>query len=139
MNRVRVRPARGALVTAAATAVCHSVLSLGYAWARAADADSGGAAFGGIVEFGATTLTSWALMPLLLWAGMRLLREHGTVLLTVVGALAWFLLSGYFMDDVDSAGGHVPPAALAAYVLLGAALAVPGTAAPARRPARPRS
>ncbi|WP_263972755.1 hypothetical protein [Streptomyces aureocirculatus] len=36
-----VRPAKGALATAAATAICHTVMSGGYAWARdAKDRDS---------------------------------------------------------------------------------------------------
>jgi hypothetical protein len=36
------------------------------------------------------------------------------------------VLSGYFTDDIDRAGGHIPVPALAAYVLLGAALAGAG-------------
>ncbi|MGA5142792.1 hypothetical protein [Streptomyces azureus] len=37
--------------------------------------------------------------------------------------MVWLGLSGYFTDDIDRAGGHIPVLALAAYVLLGTGLA----------------
>ncbi|MFC9128524.1 hypothetical protein ACFT4A_16965 [Streptomyces sp. NPDC057099] len=79
--------------------------------------------FSGAFEFLFTTAASWALMPLLLWCGMWVLRETGNTVLVLVGGLVWAGVSGYFIDDIDRAGGHIPILALAAYVLLGTALA----------------
>ncbi|MFJ9034112.1 hypothetical protein ACIRQP_37730 [Streptomyces sp. NPDC102274] len=98
-------------------------MSDGYAWAREAETDSGGTMFSGAFEFLLATAASWVLMPLLLWAGMRLLRETGNLLLILVGGVAWLVASGYFIDDIDRAGGHIPIPALIAYVLVGTALA----------------
>ncbi|ANW17293.1 hypothetical protein [Streptomyces clavuligerus] len=117
----RVRLLKGTLAAAVAAAVCHSVMSVGYTSAREAGADDG--PWGGIVEFGFATGASWILMPILLWAGMRLMREKGTVLLAVVGGFVWFLVSGWFIDDIDSVGGHMPFAVLIAYALTAGALA----------------
>ncbi|GAP47662.1 integrase [Streptomyces azureus] len=50
----------------------------------------------------------------------RTLRNSGQL---TVGGLVWLGLSGYFTDDIDRAGGHIPVLALAAYVLLGTGLA----------------
>ncbi|MET4921020.1 hypothetical protein P3L51_01335 [Streptomyces sp. PSRA5] len=98
-------------------------MSAGYTGARGAAADSDAGAFAGSVEFLLTTAASWALLPFLLWAGMRLAGETGNVVLVLVGGLVWFGVSGYFIDDIDSTGGHIPIPVLVAYVLLGAALA----------------
>ncbi|MFJ9741409.1 hypothetical protein [Streptomyces sp. NPDC101166] len=104
-------------------------MSEGYEWAGDEAAASGDTVGSGAFEFLLTTAASWALMPLLLWAGMRMTGESGAVL-TVVGGLVWAGVSGYFIDDLDRAGGHMPIVALAAYVLLGTGLAGAG---PGRR------
>ncbi|MEU1314541.1 hypothetical protein [Streptomyces tibetensis] len=118
-----VRHAKGALTVAAATAACHGIMSGGYAWSRDSATASGDTIFAGAFEFLFTTAASWALMPLLLWFGMLVLRETGNTVFVLVGGLVWVVLSGYFIDDIDRAGGHIPIPALAAYVLLGAAVA----------------
>ncbi|MFD3654617.1 hypothetical protein [Streptomyces sp. NPDC058620] len=118
-----IRHAKGALTVAVATAVCHTLMAAGYEWARDSETSSGDTMFAGTVEFLLTTAASWALMPLLLWAGMRLMRESGNTLLVLAGGFAWILISGYFIDDIDRDGGHMPIPALVAYVLLGTALA----------------
>ncbi|MFJ8945713.1 hypothetical protein ACIRG4_21180 [Streptomyces sp. NPDC102395] len=61
-------------------------------------------------------------MPLLLWAGLRAVVDALTTVPAVVGGLLWAVGSGYFIDDLDRPGGHIPIVALAAYVLLGAVL-----------------
>ncbi|MQS37869.1 hypothetical protein [Streptomyces katsurahamanus] len=124
MNSARL--VKGALVTAAATAVCHSLMYAGYGWARDAKADSPNTILAGGFEFALVTAVSWILMPLLLWAGLRLTREKGAALLVLGGGFGWVLISGYFIDDIDRAGGHMPIPALLAYVLLGTALAGAG-------------
>ncbi|GHD22407.1 hypothetical protein GCM10010313_57130 [Streptomyces violarus] len=98
-------------------------MSGGYAWARDSARASGDSMFSGAFEFLFTMAASWALMPLLLWFGMRVLRETGNTVLVVVGGLVWAGVSGYFTDDIDRAGGHIPVLALVIFVLLGTALA----------------
>lgn len=122
-----IRFAKGALVVAGAAAVCHGLMSVGYGWAREAHTRGGDALFSGAFEFLLTMAASWVLMPLLLWAGMRLAGESGNVPLVVVGGFAWAMISGYFTDDIDQEGGYVPVPALLLYVLLGAASAGIGT------------
>lgn len=117
------RHAKGALVVALATAACHTLMSAGYTWARGRGASSGDTMFAGAFEFLLTTAASWAFMPLLLSAGMRMMRETGNVALVVIGGLIWAGISGYHIDDIDRPGGHMPVLALVAYVLLGTALA----------------
>ncbi|MEU6521558.1 hypothetical protein ABZ892_01625 [Streptomyces sp. NPDC046924] len=125
-----IRHAKGALAVVAATAACHSLMSAGYAWARDSAAASGDTIFSGAFEFLLTTAASWALMPLLLWAGMRVMGETGNAVLVLVGGLVWVGLSGYCIDDIDFPGGHMSILALTAYVLLGTGLAGVG---PGRR------
>ncbi|MFI2780629.1 hypothetical protein [Streptomyces sp. ALB3] len=121
-----VQHAKGALAVTAATAACHTLMSAGYAWARDRAAATGDTMFSGAFEFLLTTAVSWAVMPLLLWAGMRVMREPDNTVLIVAGGLAWVGLSGYFIDEIDQAGGQIPIQALAAYVLLGTGLAGTG-------------
>ncbi|MFE2974175.1 hypothetical protein [Streptomyces sp. NPDC059258] len=118
-----IRHAKGALTVAAATAACHTLLAVGYTWARGSGASDEDTMFSGAFEFLLTTAASAALMPLLLWVGMRVMGETGNAVLVLVGGLVWAGLSGYYIDDIDRAGGHMPVLALAAYVLLGTGLA----------------
>ncbi|MEV3973564.1 hypothetical protein AB0K68_36485 [Streptomyces sp. NPDC050698] len=117
------RFAKGAVTVAVATAACHALMYAGFAGARDSAAASGDDTWAGAFEFLLTTAASWALMPLLLWADMLVTRESGNTALVLVGGSVWVLLSGYFTDDIDRAGGHIPLPALAAYVLLGTAVA----------------
>jgi hypothetical protein len=125
-----IRHAKGALTVTASTAACHTLMSAGYTWARDGRATDEHTMFSGAFEFLLTTAASWALMPLLLWAGMRAMGETGNSVLVLVGGLIWAGLSGYYIDDIDFAGGHIPILAVAAYVLLGTVLAGVG---PGRR------
>ncbi|MFJ8712278.1 hypothetical protein ACIRD9_03580 [Streptomyces violaceus] len=118
-----VRFVKGAVTVAVSTAACHSLMYAGFAGARESAAASEDDMWAGAGEFLLTTAASWALMPLLLWAGMRVMGETGNTVLVAVGGLVWLGLSGYFTDDIDRAGGHIPVLALVVYVLLGTALA----------------
>lgn len=131
-----IRHTKGALTATAATATCHTLMSVGYGWVRDSRATDEHTVFTGAFEFLLTTAVSWALMPLMLWAGMRVMGETGNALLVLVGGLVWAGLSGYYIDDIDFPGGHIPVLALAAYVLLGAALAGAGTDRRSRGPGR---
>ncbi|WDV51444.1 hypothetical protein PV963_14180 [Streptomyces coeruleorubidus] len=118
-----VRFVKGAVTVAVSTAACHSLMYAGFAGARESAVASEDDVWAGAFEFLLTTAASWILMPLLLWAGMRVMRETGNTVLVAVGGFVWLGLSGYFTDDIDRAGGHLPVLALTAYVLLGTALA----------------
>ncbi len=118
-----IRHAKGALTVATATAACHALMSAGYTWARDSGAADGDTMFAGAFEFLLATVASWTFMPLLLWAGMWTMRETGNAVLVLVGGLAWVGVSGYYTDDIDRAGGHMPILVLVAYVLLGTGLA----------------
>ncbi|GAB3107780.1 hypothetical protein GCM10027160_04870 [Streptomyces calidiresistens] len=118
-----MRHAKGALTVTAATAACHALMSAGYARARDASTGAGDVLFSGAPEFLLTTAASRLLMPILLWAGMRLTGERDTTVFVLVGGLMWAGLSGYFIDAVDRSGGHMPLPALAVFVLLVTALA----------------
>ncbi|MEU1047204.1 hypothetical protein ABZ400_18855 [Streptomyces sp. NPDC005897] len=120
------RHAKGALTVTGATAASHALMSSGYTWARDSAA-AGDTVFSGAFEFLATTAASWALMPLVLWAGMQVLGEAGNTVLLITGGLAWVGLSGYFIDDIDRTGGQIPILALAAYVVLCTGLAGAGS------------
>ncbi|MFI7019489.1 hypothetical protein [Streptomyces sp. NPDC050164] len=122
-----VRFVKGAVTVAVSTAACHSLMYAGFAGARESAAASEDDMWAGAFEFLLTTAASWILMPLLLWAGMRVMGETGNTVLVAVGGFVWLGLSGYFTDDIDRAGGHIPVLALTAYVLLGTALAGAGT------------
>ncbi|MGW0917302.1 hypothetical protein ACWD1Z_37305 [Streptomyces sp. NPDC002784] len=117
-----VRSVKGAVTVVVATAACHTLMSSGFASARDSEVESDNA-FADSFEFLLTTAASWALMPLLLLAGMRVMGETGNVALVIVGGLVWLGLSGYYIDDIDHPGGHIPALALAAYILLGTGLA----------------
>ncbi|MER7482281.1 hypothetical protein ABTX60_32405 [Streptomyces sp. NPDC126510] len=117
---------KGAISATAAAAVCHALMTAGYAWARGKAATGEATIFAGAFESLVTTASSWGLMPLLLGAGMRLMRETGNITLMVGGGLIWAVLSLSFMDEIDRPGGFMPLHALAAYVLAGAGLAGAG-------------
>ncbi|MCF0078872.1 hypothetical protein [Streptomyces lomondensis] len=122
------RLAKGAVTVAAATAVCHAILTAGYAWARDKAATGEATIFAGVFEWTVTTSASWALMPLLLGAGMRVMREAGNTALMVGGGLIWAVLCLSFVDEIDRPGGHMPVSGLVAFLLAGTALAGRGPA-----------
>ncbi|WP_282797588.1 hypothetical protein [Streptomyces sp. CC224B] len=128
MTRLRTgRALKGAMVTAVAVFVCHVILSAGLATARAErQAHSEEAWAGTVAWLAAFVLNTVFVMPLLLWAGMRILREKDCHLLVVGGSLVWFLGAGYGVDGIDSVeGGLLPVPLLLGVVALGALLSIP--------------
>ncbi|MGW6547452.1 hypothetical protein ACWGBH_32080 [Streptomyces massasporeus] len=120
------RCVKGAVTVIAATAVCHTLMTAGYAWAGAKAATGEATVFAGAFEWLVTTAGSWALMPLLLGAGMRAMRERGNTTLMVGGGLLWALLSLSLVDEIDRPDGSMPLPLLALYVLAGTGLAGAG-------------
>ncbi|MGW8884035.1 hypothetical protein [Streptomyces sp. NPDC055749] len=123
----RVRTARGvkgAVVSAAAATVCYLIWSGGREWAagvRNADPD---AVFSGAIESVLALIAGVAFMPVLLWAGMRALRERGNHLLVIAGTAVWFFIGGHVVENaVDGAGMAV---FLGLFAVLGGLLALVG-------------
>ncbi|MEU8673372.1 hypothetical protein [Streptomyces sp. NPDC048560] len=116
------RGVKGTVAAAVAATVCYLVWSGGRAWAsdaRAADPD---AFLAGSVESVLALIAGVAFMPVLLWAGMRVMRERGNHLLVLVGTAVWFFLGGHVVEDtVDGAGTVL---FLALFAVLGGLLAL---------------
>lgn len=124
------RTLKAAVVTITATVACHLTMSAGFAWARGQESDHPDD-WSGMLEFGATVLATWILMPLVLWIGMRVLGERRTHLQILLGTPLWIGVSSVYIDDVDRPGGGLMPVpVLVAFVLAGALLGAhdPGSA-----------
>ncbi|MFD8460037.1 hypothetical protein [Streptomyces antimycoticus] len=121
-----VQPLKGAAVTVVAVLVCHLVLSAGYAIARdqkGRDPD-GGSWISAEIHLVTFVLGPLLVMPLLLWAGMRILGERDNYLLIIVGSLLWLLGAGYNLNHLQyTPGAHLPVPLLAGMVAVGALLA----------------
>ncbi|MFH0244523.1 hypothetical protein ACGRHY_19405 [Streptomyces sp. HK10] len=126
---VYARPLKAAAVTIIATAACHLTMNAGFAWARGQEPDHPDD-WAGVLEFGATVLATWILMPLVLGIGMRVLGERRTRLQILLGTLLWTGVSLTYVDDVDRPGGLMPVPVLVSFVLVGALLGAhdPGSA-----------
>ncbi|KAB7836906.1 hypothetical protein [Streptomyces mobaraensis] len=119
-----VRPLKGAAVTALAVLACHTVLTTGFAAARAEEKADPQSAWAGTGVWLATFVVGLLLaMPVLLWAGMRLLREKNNHLLVGGGGLAWFFAAGRRVDALEyGVGRHVPWPLVAGVIAVGALL-----------------
>nr|WP_161558441.1 hypothetical protein [Streptomyces antimycoticus] len=63
-------------------------------------------------------------MPLLLWAGMRILGERDNYLLIIVGSLLWLIGAGFNLSHLQyTPGAHLPVLLLAGMVAVGALIA----------------
>lgn len=125
MSRYRsARTLKGAVVISVAVLVCHLVLSMGFAAVRSSKKADPGNAWAGTDIW----LITWALglilaMPLLLWAGMRILNEQNNHLYVIGGSVAWLLGAGYHRSAIEfSPATHLPVPLLVAFMALGAVL-----------------
>lgn len=118
MTKTRaVRAVKGTLVSALAAVVCHWMWTSLREWSDDVSRASGDAMGAGWLESLLAGLLGLLSMPVLLWAGMRLLREHGNHLLVVAGFAAWWLIGGHVVED-----GNVGDTATALYLALFAGL-----------------
>jgi hypothetical protein len=115
------RTLKAAVVTAIATVACHLTMSAGFAWARGQEPDHPDD-WSGLLEFGATVLATWMVMPLVLWIGMRVLGERRTWPQILLGTPLWIGVSSVYIDDVDRPGGLMPVPVLVLFVLVGTLL-----------------
>jgi hypothetical protein len=116
---------KGAAVSAVSAVVCYWIWTSCREWAsgvREADQD---AFLAGSLESLLAGIAGVASMPLLLWAGMRVLKERGNHLLVPAGAMAWIFLGGHVVEDEVSTGATA--GFLALFAALGGLLAWVGT------------
>jgi hypothetical protein len=121
MTRSRnARWAKGTLVSAVAAVVCYWTWELLRTWAQDIAAAHEWAMGAGWYQAMLAGVTGVLAMPLLLWAGMRLLGERGNHLLVAAGVVAWWFIGGQIVED--GVGRTATVVFLALFALLGGAL-----------------
>jgi hypothetical protein len=109
--RVR-RVGKALVVTVIATAISHLLLSDGLSlslWSQASANMGETAASTGDQAFTAAVVNTVLAMPLVLWIGMRLLRERRVYPMVLVGAVGWFITVGHGIDLIDDGIGALLP------------------------------
>ncbi|WP_328493375.1 hypothetical protein OHS59_11910 [Streptomyces sp. NBC_00414] len=118
MTRARVfRGVKGTLLSALAAAACYEMWTSLWEWSDDVSRASGDAMGAGWLEGLLAGIVGLLSMPVLLWAGMRLLRERGNHLLVVVGFVAWWRIGGKLVEE-----GNVSDLATGLYISLFAGL-----------------
>jgi hypothetical protein len=117
-RRVVIRGTKGILVSAAATTACYAAWAQLLEWSDDVSASAQGAMGAGWSEAVLALAFGLFSMPLLLWAGMRLLAERGNHLLVLAGSPLWWLIGGHAVEQSPG------PGATASSLCLFAALAV---------------
>ncbi|MFF8616451.1 hypothetical protein [Streptomyces sp. NPDC015350] len=119
-------------VTVVATAISHLLLSDGLSlslWSQASANMGEAPASTGDQAFTAAILNTVLAMPLVLWIGMRLLRERRVYPMVLVGAVGWFITVGHGIDLIDDRIGTLLPlwslAAFAAITCLSSLVLTP--------------
>ncbi|MFJ8776214.1 hypothetical protein [Streptomyces microflavus] len=129
------RVGKGFLVTVGAVALSHVILSDGLFVSlvgQAATNMGAGPGYSSDVSFTSAVVNTTLTMALVLWVGMRLLRERRVYLMVLVGAVGWFLTVMANVDDLlERAYGLMPLASMALFVLVTALTA--GLLRPVRR------
>ncbi|MFD4624259.1 hypothetical protein [Streptomyces sp. NPDC058475] len=121
-NRKAVaRWVKGAVVSAVSAVVCYWIWTSCREWASGVREANQDAFLAGSLESLLAGIAGVGSMPLLLWAGMRAVKERGNHLLVLVGAALWLFLGGHVVeDDVSTAA---TAGFLALFALFGALLA----------------
>ncbi|MER6999321.1 hypothetical protein [Streptomyces sp. NPDC000410] len=117
-----VRWAKGAAVSAVAAGACYAVWTVGREWAQGVRQANPDAILAGSAESVMAVVAGVALMPVLLWAGMRAVRERGNHLLVIAGTVVWLFVGGHVVENAVSTAGTA--AFLALFAVLGGLLAM---------------
>ncbi|GGN74170.1 hypothetical protein GCM10011579_052990 [Streptomyces albiflavescens] len=120
-NRRAARWVKGAAVSAVSAVLCYWIWSSLREWAQGVGDADPDAMFAGSLEALIAGIAGVASMPVLLWAGMRVLRERGNHLLVLLGALAWIFIGGHVVEDAVGTGATA--GFLALFAVLGGLLA----------------
>ncbi|EFL25144.1 hypothetical protein SSOG_04858 [Streptomyces himastatinicus ATCC 53653] len=114
---------KGVGVSAAAAHATYWVWQSAEQWAwEAQQANPDGGIGAGFIESALAVVASVTLMPLLLWAGMRLLRERDNHLLVTMGWAMWLVLNTQMSEG--SVNRLETELFLAAFAVLGGFLAL---------------
>ncbi|MEU0069917.1 hypothetical protein ABZ027_10315 [Streptomyces sp. NPDC006332] len=116
------RGVKGTVVAALAAGVCYWISTSLVEWSDGlAQADD---TFGvGMLEGLTARIISLLLLPVLLWAGMRSLRERGNHLLIAAGHVEAWLIGGYLVEQ-GTGGDAVTVLCLALFAGLGGLLSL---------------
>ncbi|GAA0368151.1 hypothetical protein [Streptomyces blastmyceticus] len=99
---------KGAVVSAAAAHTTYWIWASARHWASDVGEARSDSFFGGFLESALATAAGVTVMPVLLWAGMRALRERGNHLLVAMGSLMWLFAGAYVVEkDVGMMGTEV--------------------------------
>jgi hypothetical protein len=104
-KRQTARWVKGTLVSALAAVVCYWIWASLREWAQDVSAADPDALYAGWFETLLAGIVGVVSMPVLLWAGMRLLGERGNDLLVLVGAMVWPFVGGHVVEDAVSDAG----------------------------------
>ncbi|MET8184046.1 hypothetical protein [Streptomyces sp. NPDC005336] len=119
---------KGAFVSAVAAVVCYWLWASLSEWADGVADAQQDAMMAGSIESLLTGFAGVVSMPVLLWVGMRVLRERGNHLLVILGAIAWIFVGGHVVEDTaGTAGTAVILALFAVFGGLLSTVEVPGT------------
>lgn len=113
------RAAKGAAVTMLTVWVCSRILVKGFDITREREGDTWGFDLTPLIALA----VSLVVMPIMLWAGMRLLREERNAPLTWLTTFNWLFVGGYLFDTLDHVDGHIPVVILIGYAVWGAFVA----------------
>jgi hypothetical protein len=117
-RRTQIAVFQGAFVSA--MAACASLTAWHTLRDSALSASADGAAAAGWFEGLLAGVVGLGLVPLLLWATMRLLGRTDTHLLLFGGTAAWWLIGAHLVEDADS--GLAAAAWVAAFAATGGLL-----------------
>ncbi|MFF0795046.1 hypothetical protein [Streptomyces spiralis] len=102
--------------------VCYWIWMAGREWAESVREASPEAFLAGLWESGLATAAGVISMPILLWAGMRILRERANHALVMVGTVLWLFVGGHVVEDGVSIWGTA--VFLTLFVILASLLAL---------------
>jgi hypothetical protein len=100
-TRAAVRGVKGTVVSALAAVACYWMWTSLREWSDDVSRASGDAMGAGWLETLLAGIVGLLSMPVLLWAGMRLLRERGNHLLVAGGFVAWWIIGGDVVEKGD--------------------------------------
>src|SRR5512146_2503168 len=110
------RWAKGTLVSGASAYVCYVIWAYLWQWAEDASIASQSAMGAGWTETVLAELAGLLSMPVMLWAGMRLLGARGNHVLILGGAVMWSQIGSRTVDGGIRGTAAVPSLTLFAVV-----------------------
>ncbi|MFI5679385.1 hypothetical protein [Streptomyces cellulosae] len=117
------RGVKGAMVSALTVVVCYWIWTSLLEWSDDVAQAGGDSVGAGLLEGLVARIIGLLSLPVLLWVGMRLLRERGNHLLLAAGHVAGWLIGGYLVEQ-GGVSDTVTALCLALFVALGGLLSL---------------